>query len=744
MVQVRRLPETKQGIFNVDAWLAQLPGFDDEADRERMKLACELAKKIQPQTPENIKRKRPSYLESGLEMAAILSELQLDEESLIAAVVYPVVASNQVKQSEIATQLGQEVADLIAGVLRMAAISELHSDRQPVLGQRGAQVDNIRKMLVALVDDVRVGLIKLAERTQTIRELKNAPADVQQRVAREVNDVYAPLAHRLGIGHIKWELEDIAFRYLHVDAYKNIAGLLDEKRLTRQGYIENVTEHVKNELLKAGIEAEVAGRAKHISSIWKKMQRKGISFDQLYDIRAIRIMVDELRDCYASLGVVHTLWRNIPGEFDDYIANPKINGYRSLHTAVIGPDAQILEVQIRTRDMHREAELGVCAHWLYKGTDVDAKSQSYELKIQWLRKALRANNKQGDIGDLAQELSEDFASTRIYVFTPQGHVVDVAAGSTPVDFAYHVHTEVGHRCRGAKVDGRIVPLDTVLSNGQQVEILTGKEIKPNRDWLRADLGFLSSGRARDKVKAWFKKQARGQNIEDGKALLERDFKRMALTSVDYQTLAEHLHCKNVDEMYAGLGGGDISASQVLRIAEDLFVAAEDLQVSLFKPVKPSSPAVRDSVTVVGVGNLVTHMAKCCKPLPGDEIEGYVTLGRGVTIHRKDCHEFLIIGAHHPERVISVAWNESETDHSSERFPVDVTIEAFDRTGLLGDITTLLAAMRVNVVNVNTYTDRESHTAYMKLNIEIFNFDQLVNVLGRLSNLPNVISAQRET
>jgi len=599
-------------------------------------------------------------------------------------------------------------------------------------------------MLVALVDDVRVGLIKLAERTQTIRELKNAPADVQQRVAREVNDVYAPLAHRLGIGHIKWELEDIAFRYLHVDAYKNIAGLLDEKRLTRQGYIENVTEHVKNELLKAGIEAEVAGRAKHISSIWKKMQRKGISFDQLYDIRAIRIMVDELRDCYASLGVVHTLWRNIPGEFDDYIANPKINGYRSLHTAVIGPDAQILEVQIRTRDMHREAELGVCAHWLYKGTDVDAKSQSYELKIQWLRKALRANNKQGDIGDLAQELSEDFASTRIYVFTPQGHVVDVAAGSTPVDFAYHVHTEVGHRCRGAKVDGRIVPLDTVLSNGQQVEILTGKEIKPNRDWLRADLGFLSSGRARDKVKAWFKKQARGQNIEDGKALLERDFKRMALTSVDYQILAEHLHCKNVDEMYAGLGGGDISASQVLRIAEDLFVAAEDLQVSLFKPVKPSSPAVRDSVTVVGVGNLVTHMAKCCKPLPGDEIEGYVTLGRGVTIHRKDCHEFLIIGAHHPERVISVAWNESETDHSSERFPVDVTIEAFDRTGLLGDITTLLAAMRVNVVNVNTYTDRESHTAYMKLNIEIFNFDQLVNVLGRLSNLPNVISAQRET
>ena len=442
--------------------------------------------------------------------------------------------------------------------------------------------------------------------------------------------------------------------------------------------------------------------------------------------------------------MVHTLWRNIPGEFDDYIANPKINGYRSLHTAVIGPDAQILEVQIRTRDMHREAELGVCAHWLYKGTDVGAKSQSYELKIQWLRKALRANNKQGDIGDLAQELSEDFASSRIYVFTPQGHVVDVAAGSTPVDFAYHVHTEVGHRCRGAKVDGRIVPLDTELSNGQQVEILTGKEIKPNRDWLRADLGFLSSSRARDKVKAWFKKQARGQNIEDGKALLERDFKRMALTSVDYQILAEHLHCKNVDEMYAGLGGGDISASQVLRIAENLFVEAEDLQVSLFKPVKPSSPAVRDSVTVVGVGNLVTHMAKCCKPLPGDEIEGYVTLGRGVTIHRKDCHEFLIIGAQHPERVISVAWNESDTDHSSERFPVDVTIEAFDRTGLLGDITTLLAAMRVNVVNVNTYTDRESHTAYMKLNIEIFNFDQLVNVLGRLSNLPNVISAQRET
>ncbi|NNL57329.1 MAG: bifunctional (p)ppGpp synthetase/guanosine-3',5'-bis(diphosphate) 3'-pyrophosphohydrolase [Pseudomonadales bacterium] len=548
MVKVRQLPQTGQGIFDTTTWLSTLPGFTRAADRQRLQLACELASIGQPLAPDSATRARPGYLESGVEMAAILSDLQLDEESLIAAVVYPAVAAQQVSIEQVGQRLGPSVAALINGVLRMAAISTLHNDNKPVLGQGRSQIDNIRKMLVALVDDVRVGLIKLAERTQTIRELKDAPLEVQQRVAREVADVYAPLAHRLGIGHIKWELEDLAFRYLHPDAYKSIASQLDGKRLDRQSYIERVTDIVQGKLKQAGINAEVEGRAKHIFSIWKKMQRKGVSFDQLYDIRAIRILVEQLPDCYASLGIIHTLWRNIPGEFDDYIANPKINGYRSLHTAVIGLDGKILEVQIRTQEMHQEAELGVCAHWLYKGTDVDPRSAGYEQKIDWLRNALSAGDRAADLGELAEQLSDDFTSDRIYVFTPRGHIVDVAAGSTPIDFAYHIHTEVGHRCRGAKVDGRIVPLNTPLSNGQQVEILTGGELRPNRDWLRADLGYVSSGRARAKVKAWFKQQARGHNIEGGRAILERDLKRLALTSVDYRLLASELHFDSVDAL----------------------------------------------------------------------------------------------------------------------------------------------------------------------------------------------------
>ncbi|NND37956.1 MAG: GTP diphosphokinase [Pseudomonadales bacterium] len=742
MVQVRQLPQTESGDFDTAAWIAQLPGFASGEDRARIKRACALAGEPLLEQHSDVSHQRPGYLESGLEMAAILSELQLDEESLIAAVVYPVVASGALPIDTVRSELGDEVANLLAGVLRVAALSTRDNENEPVLGQRGAQVDNLRKMLVALVDDVRVGLIKLAERTQTIRELKHAPADVQRRIAREVADVYAPLAHRLGIGHIKWELEDIAFRYLEPDDYKSIAAQLDGKRLDRDAFIRDVISQVNTALSSAGINAEVVGRAKHIYSIWKKMRRKRVAFDQVYDIRALRILVDEVRDCYACLGIVHSLWRNIPGEFDDYIANPKLNGYRSLHTAVVGPDGKVVEIQIRTHEMHREAELGLCAHWIYKGTDVDKSATGYEQKIEWLRQTLKAGESQGNIGDLAEELSEDFASDRIYVFTPKGHVVDVAAGATPVDFAYHIHTEVGHRCRGAKVDGRIVPLNTILRNGQKVEVITGNEVRPNRDWLRRDLGFLTSGRARAKVKAWFRQQARGHNIEAGKILLERDLKRMALTSVDYRILAEQLGYDAVEDLHAALGAGDLGMGQVMRVAEATFAPADKAQVSLFTTVKPSRTP-RDGVSVSGVGNLVTQQAQCCKPLPGDTIVGYVTVARGVTIHREDCDKFLQISEQQPDRVIDVDWQRGVQREYSERYPVDVTIEAYDRTGLLGDITSLLAAMRVNLVNVNTYTNRDNNIAYMKLTLEIFDLAQLLRITNRLNTLPNVINVQRE-
>ncbi len=744
MVQVRETyPKQDNGKLDVDAWLQLLPGFDEPDTVSRMNVACELAAAAQPSQPRSDNTGLIGCFDAGLEMANILADLHMDEEALIAAVIYRAVREERISVELVKKKLGSEVASLVEGVLRMLAISTLRTESTPVLGQGNAQVDNIRKMLVAMVDDVRVGLIKLAERTQAIRAVKNHPdPKKQQRVAREVAEVYAPLAHRLGIGQIKWELEDLSFRYLHAEEYASIAKMLDEKRLNRQNYIEQVVELVQGQLSEAGIEAVVSGRAKHIYSIWRKMQYKGVSFDQLYDIRALRIIVPQLRDCYASLGVVHTLWRNIPREFDDYIANPKDNGYRSLHTAVFGPEAKVLEIQIRTNHMHEEAELGVCAHWLYKGTDSQHKSAGYEQKIEWLRQVLEWHEETGgdaNISELAGEITQDFGRDRIYVFTPKGHVVDIAYGSTPVDFAYHVHTEVGHRCRGAKVDGRIVPLSTVLRNGQKVEIITGPEEAPNRDWLRASLAYVNSSRARSKVRAWFKKQAREQNVSAGRHLLERELKRLALTSIDYKALTEDLNYDRVNDLYLALGAGDISASQVLRAAENLFGKASKPQIITQKIAgSVLGRQSTSSITVLGVGNLLTQIAQCCKPVPGDDIAGYVTVHRGVTIHRKDCQHFLQVDSQQLERVIDVSWGAEE----SGVYAVDVQVEAYDRTGLLSDVLGLLANMRVNVNSVNTYTDKDNNTAHMRLNVDIRDIEALVRILARLNDMPNVINAVR--
>jgi len=746
MVQVRKkYPKRENGTLDVDNWLASLPGFTDPDTTERMEIACQLSSAAQSSTIK--KGQRPHGLigcfDAGLEMAGILGSLHMDEEVLIAAVIYRAVREERVAIDKVKSSLGGEVASLVQGVLRMAAISSLRTETEPVLGQGNAQVENIRKMLVAMVDDVRVGLIKLAERTQAIRAVKNhSDPEKQKRVAREVFEIYAPLAHRLGIGQIKWELEDVSFRYLEPEGYASIAKMLDGKRLDRESYIGEVIHVVESQLKAAGIDAVVSGRAKHIYSIWRKMQRKNLAFDQVYDIRALRIMVPQLKDCYASLGIIHTLWRNIPREFDDYIANPKDNGYRSLHTAVIGPSAKVLEVQIRTNDMHEASELGVCAHWLYKGTDTNGNNKSYEQKIEWLRQVLEWHEDAGgdsDINELASELTNDFGKDRIYVFTPEGHVVDVPYGSTPVDFAYHIHTEVGHRCRGAKVDGRIVPLSTVLRNGQKVEIITGPESTPNRDWLRASLGYLNSSRARSKARAWFKKQAREQNVHAGRILLEREIKRLALTSVDYKILTKKLQYLTVDDLYGALGAGDVSTSQIMRIAENLFGKPTPPPLLVAKPsAKTDKRQSQSDVTVLGVGNLLTQIAQCCKPVPGDDIAGYVTVSRGVTVHRKDCSHFLQVDSQQLERVIEVSWGAEK----SGLYSVDIGIEAYDRTGLLSDVSGLLAAMRVNVISVNTITDKDKHTADMRLTLEIHNIEELVRILARLNNMPNIINTER--
>lgn len=730
--------------FDIEAWLAGLSAKLEQTDRQQLRQACELAVESSYSSP-TISDDWSEFSDSfraGLDMVQVLVDLHMGTDSLVAGLLYRSVAEGRMQLSRVESSFGARAASLIVGVQRMSAISELNIDREtPVLGQADAQKENIRKMLISLVDDVRVALIKLAERTCAIRAVKDQ-ADRRVAVAREVFDVYAPLAHRLGIGHLKWELEDLSFRYLYQDSYHKIAKMLDGRRMERDQFIERVKELLQDALQRSSIEGELSGRSKHIYSIWRKMQRKGIGFSQVYDIRAVRILVPEIRDCYAALGLVHGLWRNIPNEFDDYIASPKENGYRSLHTAVIGPEGKILEVQIRTYDMDEEAELGVCAHWRYKGAEARAGlASSYEEKIAWLRQVLDWHEETGDVHNLAEQFSSDVAQDRVYVFTPEGDVVNLAQGATPLDFAYHVHTEVGHSCRGAKVNGSIVPLTYQLLTGQRVQVITGKEPIPRRDWLQPGLGYLKTSRARAKVQHWFRAQAREENIDAGRRLLEREFRRLALTSIDYKRVAQRVQCSTVDDMFAAAGAGELSASQVLNAAQEFILDGsldESPAVKLRKSGRRSGDARTSAIQVQGIGNFLSHIAGCCKPLPGDGIVGFITQGRGVSVHRRDCGRLLQLQLNTPERIIEVNWGAE----SQLGYEVDIGIEAYDRSGLLRDITELLARARINVLAVNTTTHRNDNTATMRLTVEVVDLTALGKLLERVSRLSNVISAVR--
>lgn len=742
MVKVREdYPQLEDGRVDVVSWTQRILADRDDIAAEQLIRACQVAEQaeIDANHAQNIWSKDTSSFLTGLEMAQILSDLRLDQDTLVAAILYRAVREGALVIDRVDADFGQSVAQLITGVLRMAAISAVRTEEGQVLGQTSGQADKTRKMLISLVNDVRVALIKLAERTCAIRAVKNFPGK-RERVAREIANIYAPLAHRLGIGHIKWELEDLSFRYLEPDDYSRIARLLDEKRIERDSFIKEVVSILREQISQLGIEGDVAGRAKHIYSIWRKMQRKNISFSQVYDIRAVRILVPSIQDCYAILGVVHTLWRNIPNEFDDYIANPKHNGYRSLHTAVIGPSGKVLEVQIRTFDMHDDAEFGVCAHWQYKGADNAAgKGDSYEEKIAWLRQVLEWHEDMGGNGDMESAV-EDIVQDRIYVFTPDGHVVDLVSNATPLDFAYHIHTEVGHRCRGAKVNGRIVQLTHTLQTGDQVEILTAKEGGPSRDWLRESLGFYHSPRTRSKIQYWFRLQNRDENISAGRSLIEREFKRLALTSLDYKAISQRLHFQKVDDMYAAVGAGDASLSHVMQVAQQLLAPEDEKappKIHENKPAQDSGKA--DNVHIEGVGKLLTQFARCCKPVPGDDIVGYITQGRGVSIHRSDCAQVLHLKSKDPRRMIEVSWGGGE----SHVYPVDIHIEAYDRQGLLRDITGLLSVSKINVIGMNTHSDVRKHTANMTITVEIREMSELSRLFDRIGSLPNVISVERE-
>ncbi len=745
MVKVREdHPIQPDGSVDIDVWIERLMSMADlEADaRNPLRRACLLSKEAESEAnaSENRWGANSSSFRTGLEMAEILGELKLDPETLIAAVLYRAVREEKAPFKTIEREFGPSIASLIQGVLGMAAIStQRNISNDNVFGQQSQeQGDNVRKMLVSMVDDVRVALIKLAERTCAIRAVKDEGEEKRIKVAQEVSDIYAPLAHRLGIGHIKWELEDLSFRYLESSDYMQIAKLLDERRVDRQLYIETVIDTLRNAVKSFKVEADIFGRAKHIYSIWRKMRRKDIGFSQVYDIRAVRILVPTVRDCYSVLGIVHSLWRNIPNEFDDYIASPKENGYRSLHTAVIGPERKVLEIQIRTQSMHEEAEFGVCAHWMYKGTEQSGDEDSYEQKIAWLRQVLEWHDELGG-NALQDDLTQGFEQDRIYVFTPDGHVLDFPSGATVLDFAFRIHTDVGCSCRGAKVNGRIVPLNHRMNTSDRVEVLTGRQAAPSRDWLSPALGYIATSRARAKIQHWFKLQARDQNISEGQALLDREFKRLALLDLDFESLAKKLNMKTMDDLYAAVGASDIGVGQALNAAQKMLGVGQPEQARVPIKSKAGDNKSTTDVYIEGVGNLLTNFANCCNPVPGDAISGYISIGKGVSIHRQDCSNILQLQVDEPERSITVDWGEAPENVYS----VDLIIEAFDRQGLLRDVTALLDNEQVSTSALQTVSDKRKNTVDMMLTVEIRSFNQLSRVLARLNQLSNVASARRK-
>jgi GTP pyrophosphokinase len=588
--------------------------------------------------------------------------------------------------------------------------------------------ETLRKTFLAMGEDVRVVLIKLADRLHNMRTLGFMPEHKRKRIAKETLDIFAPLANRLGIWQIKWELEDLGFRYLSPEKYKEIAEQIQERRPDREVQIEAIKENLLELLESHNIKAEISGRPKHIYSIYKKMTQKGKPFDLVRDVRAVRLIVPDVPSCYAALGVIHTHWRPIPGEFDDYIAAPKDNFYQSLHTAVIYEDKRPLEVQIRTAEMHQNAEYGIAAHWRYK--EGSHRDKSYEQRINWLRTMMEWRTDVNDAQEFVEGMKSDVFQDRVYVFTPRGDIIDLSAGSTPIDFAYHVHTDIGHRCRGARVNGKLVPLYQELKTGDQVEILTAKRGGPSRDWLNPNLGLVKTQRARSKIKAWFKKQEDEQNLAQGRATLERELQRLGITSINFEKMARELGFKVPEEMFIALGNGDLSVNKVIKELSEIEETADILEVTA--PVQETKTST-DTVEVVGLKGLLSTMARCCNPMPGDQIVGYITRGRGATIHRQDCPN--ILRRKDTERLLQVDWGKIE-----RTFPVHITVKAYDRQGLMGDISTLLQGENVNIADVSVNYNRT--VADIRLVIEIRDLAQLSRVLTRIENLPNVLEAQR--
>ncbi len=672
-----------------------------------------------------------SVLQQGAKMAELLAQLNLDLPTLMTALCYSTVRSANFNEEELTQLLPGEVIRMIRGVKQMDAVHVLRAEYDNPEHQH-QQLNNVRQMLLAMVEDVRVVLIKLAEHLCLLEAANHDSPEKQRALGQVAREIYAPLANRLGVGYIKWQLEDWAFRYLEPTQYKHIASLIAEKRLDRQAAIDQVIDQLTAALKEDGIEAEVNGRVKHIYSIWNKMRRKNIQYEEVYDVRALRVLVDKISDCYGALGTVHRLWMHIPKEFDDYIAQPKPNGYRSLHTAVIGPGGKALEVQIRTQEMHQESELGVCAHWAYKeNASTDPQLQH---KIKWLRSLLEWQEEVTRADDVLSELQKNVTEDRVYVFTPKGDVIDLPKGSTPLDFAYSLHTQLGHRTRGAKINGRIVPLTYVLKTGEQLEMLTQKEPRPGRDWINPDSGYIYTSRARAKARSWFKLQHRDENIHEGKLILDKELDRLDLPALDLGPLLQRFNFHDSDDLYAAIGRGDLRVAQLIKDQP----APKSQQIYLHAPKISQEGQASDAIVIEGVGNLLTVMAGCCHALPGDPIMGYITLGRGVSIHRQDCPNILQAQTESPERIIAVDWGRA----SESVYAVQIKILSYDRKNLLRDITSILAHESVNVTGIESYSDKSANTVKSLITLEVPDLAKLARLLDHINQLPNVISAQR--
>ncbi len=710
--------------FDLQSWLENIIKNRSETERQALIDACNWAE----ETHQARTYAGKPYLEHVITVANILAQLGMDTEVLIAAILHDV--SENINLYEIEKRFGSTVMKLVDGVAKMKFIEEINSQINT-----NEQTERLRKMLLAMAEDIRVVLIKLADRLDNMRTLGYQSIEKQQRVARETLELFAPLANRLGIWQIKWELEDLSLRYLEPDTYQRMAKLLDERRLDRENYIQQIMVTLDNELCQINIKADISGRPKHIYSIWHKMQRKGVAFEEIFDVRAVRVLVKTVTECYVVLGIIHNKWQPMCNEFDDYIANPKNNDYQSLHTAVIGPEQKVFEVQIRTFEMHHHAELGVASHWRYK-EDLKHEDTSFEQKIIWLRRMLQWKDEDGDANDFIDRFKAEIFEDRVYVLSPQGEVIDMPQGVTPLDFAYHIHTELGHCCRGAKINNRIVPLTYTLKSGDMVEILSSKTEKPSRDWLLPQAGYLKTSKARSKVRQWLKKQDNHQHINEGRSLLERVLRRLNIKDYNYEKLARNLNFKSIDDLLISVSKGEITTAQIANIFQEEVLP---------KQIVPISTTTKDDNTteihVKGVGGLLTKMANCCNPEPYDPIIGYISKGRGVVIHYHDCPNVLRWQDEGNQRLIEVEWSKPD---NLEIYPISIQISSFDRPGLLLDVCNIITNENINIIATNSETHKKDNHVNMNFTLEVNTLEQLNRTLSKIDNLANIMKVWRKS